>query len=175
MILLSYSLAFTQNNYPPKINADETVTYKQTPQTDLKLWIFYPDNYKKNDGAEELGVSEKEVLQMEARMGSQDTAFDLSSDDGDDNSNFSPAQYLEDKSENVEAAVINADYDSNASARLYSAIKTLDERSQYIIETRWLNDNKMTLQDLAAKYEVSAERVRQIEKNAMKKIQAAMS
>lgn len=125
--------------------------------------------------AEELGVSEKEVLQMEARMGSQDTAFDLSSDDGDDNSNFSPAQYLEDKSENVEAAVINADYDSNASARLYSAIKTLDERSQYIIETRWLNDNKMTLQDLAAKYEVSAERVRQIEKNAMKKIQAAMS
>ena len=125
--------------------------------------------------AEELGVSEKEVLQMEARMGSQDTAFDLSSDDGDDNRNFSPAQYLEDKSENVEAAVINADYDSNASARLYSAIKTLDERSQYIIETRWLNDNKMTLQDLAAKYEVSAERVRQIEKNAMKKIQAAMS
>ena len=125
--------------------------------------------------AEELGVSEKEVLQMEARMGSQDTAFDLSSDDGDDNSNFSPAQYLEDKSENVEAAVINADYDSNASARLYSAIKTLDERSQYIIETRWLNDNKMTLQDLAAKYEMSAERVRQIEKNAMKKIQAAMS
>ena len=125
--------------------------------------------------AQELGVSEKEVLQMEARMGSQDTAFDLSSDDGDDNSNFAPAQYLEDKSENVESAVINADYDSNASARLYSAIKTLDERSQHIIETRWLNDNKMTLQDLAAKYEVSAERVRQIEKNAMKKIQAAMA
>lgn len=124
--------------------------------------------------AEELGVSEKEVLQMEARMGSQDTAFDLSSDDGDDNSNFAPAQYLEDKSEDVESAVINADYDSNASARLYSAIKTLDERSQHIIETRWLSDNKMTLQDLASKYQVSAERVRQIEKNAMKKIQSAM-
>ena len=125
--------------------------------------------------AQELGVSEKEVLQMEARMGSQDTAFDLSSDDGDDNSNFAPAQYLEDKSEDVESAVINADYDSNASARLYSAIKTLDERSQHIIETRWLSDNKMTLQDLAAKYQVSAERVRQIEKNAMKKIQSAMA
>ncbi|MDC1346440.1 MAG: RNA polymerase sigma factor RpoH [Glaciecola sp.] len=125
--------------------------------------------------AEELGVSEKEVLQMEARMGSQDTAFDLSSDDGDDNSNFAPAQYLEDKSEDVESAVINADYDSNASARLYSAIKTLDERSQHIIETRWLSDNKMTLQDLASKYQVSAERVRQIEKNAMKKIQSAMA
>ncbi len=125
--------------------------------------------------AQELGVSEKEVLQMEARMGSQDTAFDLSSDDGDDNTNFSPAQYLQDKSEDVESKVINADFNSNASARLYSAIKTLDERSQHIIETRWLSDNKMTLQDLAAKYDVSAERVRQIEKNAMKKIQAAMA
>lgn len=125
--------------------------------------------------AEELGVSEKEVLQMEARMGSQDAAFDLSADDNDDNPNYAPAQYLEDKSENVEAAVINKDFDDNAAKRLYAAIKTLDERSQHIIETRWLNDNKMTLQDLAAKYEVSAERVRQIEKNAMKKIQAAMA
>jgi RNA polymerase sigma-32 factor len=124
--------------------------------------------------AEELGVSEKEVLQMEARMGSQDAAFDLSADDNDDNPNYAPAQYLEDKSENVEAAVINKDFDDNAAKRLYAAIKTLDERSQHIIETRWLNDNKMTLQDLANKYEVSAERVRQIEKNAMKKIQAAM-
>ena len=125
--------------------------------------------------AEELGVSEKEVLQMEARMGSQDAAFDLSADDNDDNPNYAPAQYLEDKSENVEAAVINKDFDDNAAKRLYAAIKTLDDRSQHIIETRWLNDNKMTLQDLAAKYEVSAERVRQIEKNAMKKIQAAMA
>ncbi len=57
---------------------------------------------------------------------------------------------------------------------MYSAIKTLDERSQDIIETRWLADNKITLQDLADKYQVSAERVRQIEKNAMKKLQAAM-
>ncbi len=123
--------------------------------------------------AQELGVSEKEVLQMEARMGSQDTAFDLTDSD-DDDSNFAPAQYLEDKSSGVEETVINADYDANASKRLYSAIKTLDERSQEIIETRWLADDKMTLQDLAAKYNVSAERVRQIEKNAMKKIQAAM-
>ena len=61
-----------------------------------------------------------------------------------------------------------------SSKRLYSAIKTLDDRSQDIIETRWLADSKITLQDLADKYEVSAERVRQIEKNAMKKLQAAM-
>lgn len=124
--------------------------------------------------AEELGVSTKEVLQMEARMSSQDQAFDLSADD-DENGNFAPVQYLEDKSADVEADVINEDWDQNASARLYSAIKTLDERSQHIIQSRWLADDKTTLQDLADKYQVSAERVRQIEKNAMKKLQAAMA
>jgi RNA polymerase sigma-32 factor len=71
--------------------------------------------------------------------------------------------------------VINNDHDATASARLYSAIKTLDARSQHIIETRWLADEKTTLQDLADEYDVSAERVRQIEKNAMKKLQAAMA
>ncbi|MGQ8365922.1 RNA polymerase sigma factor RpoH [Glaciecola sp. 1036] len=123
--------------------------------------------------AEELGVSTKEVLQMEARMSSQDQAFDLSNDD-DESTTFSPAQYLEDKSADVESTVIDNDWDSAATKRLYTAIKTLDERSQHIIETRWLSDDKKTLQDLADEYEVSAERVRQIEKNAMKKLQAAM-
>ena len=123
--------------------------------------------------ANELGVSTKEVLQMEARMSSQDQAFDLSADE-DETGNFAPVQFLEDKSSDVETDVINNDWDTAASKRLYSAIKTLDDRSQDIIETRWLADNKITLQDLADKYQLSAERVRQIEKNAMKKLQAAM-
>ena len=124
--------------------------------------------------ADELGVSTKEVLQMEARMSSQDQAFDLSADD-DESGSFAPVQYLEDKSADVETTGISDDWDANATKRLYSAIKTLDERSQHIIETRWLADDKTTLQDLADKYQVSAERVRQIEKNAMKKLQAAMA
>ena len=124
--------------------------------------------------ADELGVSTKEVLQMEARMSSQDQAFDLSADD-DESGSFAPVQYLEDKSADVETTVISDDWDANATKRLYSAIKTLDERSQHIIETRWLADDKTTLQDLADKYQVSAERVRQIEKNEMKKLQAAMA
>ncbi|GAB2686820.1 RNA polymerase sigma factor RpoH [Aliiglaciecola sp. 3_MG-2023] len=124
--------------------------------------------------AEELGVSTKEVLQMEARMSSQDQAFDLSADD-DESGSFAPVQFLEDKTTDVENEVINSDWDTNASKRLHSAIKTLDERSQHIIQTRWLSDDKLTLQDLADKYEVSAERVRQIEKNAMKKLQSAMA
>ncbi|MFQ3196852.1 MAG: RNA polymerase sigma-32 factor [Paraglaciecola sp.] len=123
--------------------------------------------------AEELGVTEKDVLQMEARMSSHDQAFDLSADD-DESGSFAPVQFLEDKSPDVETDVVNADWDANASQKLYSAIKTLDERSQHIIQTRWLSDDKTTLQDLADKYQVSAERVRQIEKNAMKKLQGAM-
>ena len=124
--------------------------------------------------ASDLGVSEKEVLQMEARMSSHDQAFDLSADD-DESGSFAPVQFLEDKSPDVETEVVNADWDATASQKLYSAIKTLDERSQHIIQTRWLSDDKTTLQDLADKYQVSAERVRQIEKNAMKKLQSAMS
>ena len=116
--------------------------------------------------ASELGVSTKEVLQMEARMSSQDQAFDLSADE-DETGNFAPVQFLEDKSTDVEMDVINNDWDTNASKRLYSAIKTLDDRSQDIIETRWLADSKITLQDLADKYEVSAERVRQIDRKSV--------
>ena len=98
--------------------------------------------------ASELGVSTKEVLQMEARMSSQDQAFDLSADE-DETGNFAPVQFLEDKSTDVEMDVINNDWDTNASKRLYSAIKTLDDRSQDIIETRWFADSKITLQDLS--------------------------
>lgn len=111
--------------------------------------------------ASDLGVSEKEVLQMEARMSSHDQAFDLSADD-DESGSFAPVQFLEDKSPDVETEVVNADWDATASQKLYSAIKTLDERSQHIIQTRWLSDDKTTLQDLADKYQVSAERGRQI-------------
>ena len=124
--------------------------------------------------ADDLGVSTKEVLQMEARMSSHDQAFDLSADD-DESGSFAPVQFLEDKTADVESDVIDADWDSNASGKLYAAIKTLDDRSQHIIQTRWLSDDKTTLQDLADKYQVSAERVRQIEKNAMKKLQNAMA
>jgi RNA polymerase sigma-32 factor len=124
--------------------------------------------------AETLGVSTKEVLQMEARMSSQDQAFDLTDSDSDEGESFAPVQYLEDKSADVETLVVQQNWEQDSSQRLLSAIKTLDERSQSIIQARWLSDDKMTLHDLADKYSVSAERVRQIEKNAIKKLQSAM-
>jgi len=133
-------------------------------------------NDEVNTVAETLGVSTKDVLEMENRMSSHDQAFELSSDD-DDNasaSNFSPAMYLEDKQSDLAVEVENANWENHANSRLSTALVALDERSQDIIKTRWLAENKTTLQDLANKYQISAERVRQLEKNALNKLKNTM-
>ncbi len=125
--------------------------------------------------ADTLGVSRREVLEMESRMSNQDQAFDLTGSDDDEGPNFAPAQYLEDAQSDVATSVESNQWEHHANKRLLNAISTLDERSQDIIRARWLDDgNKITLQELAAKYSVSAERVRQLESNAMKKLKSAM-
>ncbi|RUO33892.1 RNA polymerase sigma factor RpoH [Aliidiomarina soli] len=126
--------------------------------------------------ASELGVTSAEVMEMESRMSAHDPAFELSSDDDDarEGGNFSPAQYLEDKSTDVASQVENDDWDAHANKRLGKALRALDERSQHIVRARWLDDSKVTLQDLAEEYQVSAERIRQLEQNAMKKLRSAM-
>ncbi|MDT7526559.1 MAG: RNA polymerase sigma factor RpoH [Pseudidiomarina maritima] len=131
-----------------------------------------------NTVAETLGVSTSEVLEMEARMSAHDQAFELSSDDDDarEGSNYSPAQYLEDKRSDLAEEVEQEQWEAHTQQRLLSAINTLDERSQDIVRARWLDEeNKTTLQELAEKYQVSAERVRQLEVNAMKKLRLAMA
>ncbi|MBH0019201.1 RNA polymerase sigma factor RpoH [Pseudoalteromonas sp. SWXJ133] len=127
--------------------------------------------------ASELGVSEKEVREMESRMSGQDMGFDLTGDDNDDapTSTYSPVQYLTDGAADLADDVEQEQWKEQAHTRLFSALKTLDERSQDIVSARWLSDDKATLQELAHKYSVSAERVRQLEKTAMKKLQSAMS
>ena len=128
-------------------------------------------NDEVNNVAETLGVSTKDVLEMESRMSNQDQAFELSTDD-DDNasaSSYSPAQYLEDKQSDLATEVEDSNWEQHANKRLSNALVSLDERSQDIIRTRWLHDDKSTLQELANKYEISAERVRQLEKNALAK------
>lgn len=125
--------------------------------------------------ANELGVSEKDVLEMEARMSSQDMAFDLQSDDDDSSAqNYSPVQYLTDQSSELAESIEEEQWQDMANMRLANALSSLDERSQDIINERWLKDDKATLQELAEKYSVSAERVRQLEKSAMKKLQNLM-
>lgn len=126
--------------------------------------------------ARELGVTTRDVLEMETRMSAHDPAFELSSDDDDarENSSFSPAQYLQDHSSNVAEEVEEADWAEHSNNRLTYALSSLDERSQHIVRARWLEEDKTTLQDLASYYSVSAERIRQLEANAMKKLRTAM-
>ncbi|MBW7981209.1 RNA polymerase sigma factor RpoH [Enterobacillus tribolii] len=125
--------------------------------------------------ARELGVSEKDVLEMESRMSAQDMAFDMSSDDDGDNTPVAPVLYLQDKSSDFANGIEEDNWENHAADKLSAAMESLDERSQHIIRARWLEDeNKATLQELADQYGVSAERVRQLEKNAMKKLRLAI-
>ncbi|MDG2918439.1 RNA polymerase sigma factor RpoH [Bisgaard Taxon 10/6] len=123
--------------------------------------------------ANELGVSKEDVIEMESRMSGADVGFDLPTDESEEEA-FAPSMYLEDKSSNFAAELENENFETQAAEQLAAAMETLDERSQDIIKTRWLDENKATLHDLAAKYNISAERVRQLENNALKKLKSAV-
>jgi RNA polymerase sigma-32 factor len=125
--------------------------------------------------AKELGVSPSEVREMESRLAAQDSTFEMQMDDDESPSSYvAPALYLEDKQSDMAENVEADDWESHTNKRLTNAIATLDERSQHIVQSRWLNDAKATLQELADLYGVSAERIRQLEKNAMKKLKLAV-
>lgn len=126
--------------------------------------------------ARELGVSSKDVREMESRMAAQDMAFDMSSDeDSGEGKPMAPVLYLKDKTSDFADSIEEDNWDTHAADKLSDAMLILDKRSQHIIRSRWLDDeNKTTLQELANKYGVSAERVRQLEKNAMKKLRMAI-
>ncbi len=124
--------------------------------------------------AKDLDVSVKEVMHMENRLNSNDTAFDLSSDDEDDEKAFSPSQYIEDHSFSPEIIAEQDNYEKVNHGALFKGISNLDKRSQDIIRTRWLDDEKLTLNELAEKYKISAERIRQIEATAFKKLKTSL-
>ena len=124
--------------------------------------------------AKDLGVPAATVTQMEGRLSSRDVAFDGYSDDDADEAPPAPAFYLEDPMSNPVDIVAEEDASRVASQHLADAIKTLDERSRDILESRWLRDDKETLTALAHRYGVSAERIRQLEQNAMKKLRKHM-
>ncbi len=125
--------------------------------------------------ARELGVEPAEVREMESRLAAQDAAFDMSSDDEDSSASYSaPMLYLQDKSSDVAENLEAENWETHTNNRLSLALSSLDDRSQHIVRSRWLDDQKATLQDLAEAYGVSAERIRQLEKNAMKKLKLAV-
>ncbi|MBD3658244.1 RNA polymerase sigma factor RpoH [Marinobacter sp.] len=125
--------------------------------------------------AEDLGVEPRVVREMEGRMASQDTAFDGPMDDDDESVYQAPAHYLEDRRSDPALQLEQSDWTEDSNGRLMHALEGLDERSQDILRARWLSESKATLHELADKYGVSAERIRQLEKNAMKKIRLQMA
>ncbi len=140
----------------------------------LKKRITWMTQQEVSDIAKDLKVKPETVREMELRLAASDTSFEAHNDHDDDEFSFSPAGFLEDTRYNPAQELEQADWTEQASNTMYQALAQLDERSQDIIRTRWLNDdNKLTLQDLADKYSVSAERIRQLEKNAMQKLRAA--
>ena len=124
--------------------------------------------------ANDLNVEVKDVLHMENRLSSTDAAFDSPTSTNDDEEMMSPAQYLEDKRYDPEMMVANEEVEKVNNANLMEALKLLDDRSKDILLRRYLADQKATLHELADEYGVSAERIRQIETGALKKLKASM-
>jgi RNA polymerase sigma-32 factor len=124
--------------------------------------------------AADLGVKPETVVQMEGRLAAADASFDLSHDDDDDALVPSPAQYLASESANPADIVAEENASADELTRLKQALKHLDPRAEAIVTRRWLNETKATLHELADEYGISAERVRQLEQAAMKKLRSAM-
>ena len=139
-----------------------------------KSRLGWLSNEQAQEVADDLGVSKSDVLEMEKRLGVQDVSFDLPVTAENEEYAYSPSQYLTadvaDPAETLEAE----EWEAYTRQRFHSALESLDERSQDILASRWLSEKKATLQDLAAKYDVSAERIRQLEQNAMKKLKQAL-
>ena len=139
-----------------------------------KKKLGWLNNEETHAVAQDLGVDPKVVRQMEGRMSAYDASFDAEPDSDDDAAYRAPAYYLEDQSSDLAENLEEDEWAETTKNSLMLALGGLDDRSQDILRSRWLSDEKATLHDLAGKYGVSAERIRQLEKNAMNKIKARM-
>jgi RNA polymerase sigma-32 factor len=124
--------------------------------------------------AKDLGVKPETVLEMEARLNKHDIAYDGAASGDDDHLPTAPAAYLPDMRMEPASQLEQVDSEENEKAHLYAALGDLDERSRVILEARWLSEKKATLHELADRFGVSAERIRQIEKRAMEKMKAQL-
>ena len=155
-----------------------------TTKAQRKLF-FNLRKFKKNLGwltesetraiASDLGVSTAEVTDMEQRLSSRDLSFDPAPDADDEDGSYSPSAYLQNPESDPSIAVEREQWDEDTADRLAQAMLTLDDRSQHILRSRWMTEEKATLHELADKYGVSAERIRQIEANAIKKLRGIVA
>jgi RNA polymerase sigma-32 factor len=135
-------------------------------------WLSYEEVHAV---AKDLGVKPEVVLEMESRLSGQDVGFDLPPNADDEKPYVAPVAFLESKSRDPLAKTVADDLTAHHNTLLYAGLDELDERSQDIIRSRWLQEDKMTLQALGNRYDVSAERIRQLEGNALRKMRASMT
>ncbi|MFJ2321437.1 RNA polymerase sigma factor RpoH [Pseudomonas sp. NPDC087817] len=140
-----------------------------------KKRLAWLNNEEVHRVAESLGVEPREVREMESRLTGHDRAFDPAAEADDDSAFQSPANYLEDHRYDPARQLEDADWSDNSNHNLHEALEVLDERSRDILYQRWLAEEKATLHDLAQKYNVSAERIRQLEKSAMNKLKLSIA
>src|SRR6201991_3564653 len=155
-----------------------------TTKSQRKLF-FNLRRFKKNLGwltesetraiAADLGVTAAEVTDMEQRLSSRDLSFDPAPDADEEDGAYSPSAYLPHPEADPSVAVEREQWDEDTAERLAQAMETLDERSQNILRSRWMTEEKSTLHELADRYGVSAERIRQIEANAIKKLRGIVA
>jgi RNA polymerase sigma-32 factor len=126
--------------------------------------------------AKDLKVTPEEVLEMESRLAGKDIGFDLTPESEDeDSASVAPVTYLADENSDPAESIEKQDSADRDESRLGYALTGLDDRSRHILQRRWLDEEKATLQELADKYHISAERVRQLENNAIRKLRTAMA
>jgi len=125
--------------------------------------------------AKDLNVKPETVLEMEHRLSHHDASFDLPMGCDDEDDHFSPSAFLKAPESTPEQELEESDWREQSTNMMRSALTTLDERSRNIIVQRWLDEEKSTLQDLADEYGVSAERIRQLEQNALKKLRGCIT
>jgi len=140
-----------------------------------KKRLGWLNNNEVHTVAETLGVKPEVVLEMESRLSGQDVGFDLPPNADDEVPYIAPVAYLESKSRDPEMEAESSDWTDHNNTLLYAGLSELDERSTDIIRSRWLQDEKLTLQELANRYGVSAERIRQLEANALRKMRASIT
>jgi RNA polymerase sigma-32 factor len=155
-----------------------------TTKAQRKLF-FNLRRFKKNLGwltesetraiANDLGVTMAEVTDMEQRLSSRDLSFDPAPDTDDEDGSYSPSAYLPHPEADPSVAVEREQWDEDTAERLSDALETLDDRSRHILQSRWMPEEKATLPELANRYGVSAERIRQIEANAIRKLRGLVA
>jgi len=125
--------------------------------------------------ARDLGVEVSDVREMEQRLSARDMSFDPAPDSSDDEESYSPAMYLPASNADPAIEVEREEWEEDSNDRLSHALEKLDERSRNILKRRWMTDDKATLHELADEYGISAERVRQVETNAINKLKGLMA